>query len=137
MNIAGNATWQGASSNGTATDWIFQLGASPTSDLLNITGNFTKDATTYGSNFRFNFDGATDAGTFKVVDWAGSSSFNASDFSYTNLGIGLAGSFSINGSELDFTVLPAVPEPSTWIVMAALAVTGAFLKRRRPNRSLR
>ena len=134
MNIAGNATWQGASSNGTATDWIFQLGASPTSDLLNITGNFTKDDTTYGSNFRFNFEGATNTGTFKVVDWTGSSSFIASDFSYTNLGSGLTGSFSISGSQLDFSVLPAVPEPSTWVAMAAIIITGGTIAMRRRSR---
>jgi autotransporter-associated beta strand protein len=131
LNITGNVTWQGASSNGTATDWIFQLGASPTSDLLNISGNFTKDATTYGSNFRFNFEGATNTGTFKVVDWSGTSSFIASDFSYTNLGSGLTGSFSIIDSQLDFSVLPAVPEPSTWVAMAALAITGGIMAMRR------
>ena len=134
LNITGNVTWQGASSNGTATDWIFQLGASNTADLLSITGNFTKDATTYGSNFRFNFEGATNTGTFKVVDWTGATSFSPSDFSYTNLGSGLTGSFSMNGTQLDFSVLPAVPEPSTWVAMAALAFTGGTMAMRRRSR---
>jgi len=134
LNITGNVTWQGASSNGSATDWIFQLGASPTSDLLNITGNFTKDASTYGTNFRFNFEGATNTGTFKVVDWSGTSSFIASDFSYTNLGSGLTGSFSIIDSQLDFSVLPAVPEPSTWVAMAVLIITGGTMAMRRRTR---
>ena len=131
LNITGNVTWQGASSNGTATDWIFQLGASNTADLLSITGNFTKDATTYGSNFRFNFEGATNTGTFKVVDWTGATSFSPSDFSYTNLGSGLTGSFSIkNGNELDFSILPPVPEPSTWVAMVALIMTGGTMAMR-------
>jgi autotransporter-associated beta strand protein len=136
LNITGNVTWQGASSNGTATDWIFQLGASPTSDLLNITGDFLND-TGAGTNFRFNFEGVTNTGTFKVVDWSGTSSFIASDFRYTNLGSGLSGSFSINGSQLDFSVLPAVPEPSTWVAMAALIITGGTMAMHRRTRQAR
>jgi hypothetical protein len=68
------------------------------------------------------------------VDWSGTSSFSANDFSYTNLGSGLMGSFSINDSQLDFTVLPAVPEPSTWVAMAALAITGGTMAMRRRAR---
>ena len=33
--------------------------------------------------------------------------------------------------------LTAVPEPSTWVAMAALVLTGAFFKRKRQNPSLR
>jgi fibronectin-binding autotransporter adhesin len=136
LNVASNVTWQGASSNGTATDWIFQLGASNTADLLNITGNFTKDATTYGSNFRFDFAGSANTGTFKLVGWTSSSSFNASDFSYTNLGSGLTGSFSVSGSQLDFSVFPPIPEPSTWVAMVALILTGGSIAMRRRSRQV-
>jgi len=138
LNITGNVTWQGASSAGSTTDWIFQLGASATADLLNITGNFLKDATTYGSNFRFNFGGSTNTGTFKLVDWTGTSSFSSSDFSFTNLGAGLHGSFVYSGSELDF-VVTAVPEPATWIGMGALSIIGGvmFLSRSHEKQIMR
>jgi len=137
LNITGGATWQGASSNGAATDWIFQLGADNTADLLHITGNFTKD-TSLGTNFRFDFGGSMKPGTFKLVDWTGSSSFSAnstaSDFTYTSLGSELTGSFSLHDNQLDFTALPAVPEPSTWVAMAALILTGGTMAMRRRTR---
>jgi len=130
LNIANNVTWVGASSNGTSTDWIFQLGAGNTSDLINITGNFLKD-TTLGTHFRFDFSGSTHTGTFKLAGWSGSSTFSAGDFSFTNLGAGLAGSFSMSATELDFTVFTAIPEPSTWIGMVALALGGGLVVIRR------
>ena len=128
LNITGNTTWLGASSAGSSTDWIFQLGASSTADLLNITGNFLKDAS-IGTNFRFDFGGSAHSGTFVLVTWSGSTGFSASDFSFTNLDGGLTGSFAVNGSQLEFS---AIPEPSTWVGMAALALTaGAMVARRR------
>ena len=137
LSITGNVTWQGAATAGSPTDWIFQLGESNTADLLHIAGDFTKD-TSLGSNFRFDFGGSMNPGTFKLVDWTGSSSFSAnstvSDFTYTSLGSGLTGSFSLHDNQLDFIALPAVPEPSTWVAMAALALTGgAMAMRRRDN----
>ena len=66
-----------------------------------------------------------------MVDWTGATSFSPSDFSYTNLGSGLTGSFSIkNGNELDFSILPPVPEPSTWVAMVALIMTGGTMAMR-------
>jgi autotransporter-associated beta strand protein len=134
LNIANNVTWKGASSNSTSTDWIFQLGASNTADLLNITGNFTKASTDTEKTFRFDFAGSTNTGTFKLIDWTGTSSFSAGDFSFTNLGSGLEGSFTVNGTELDFSVFPAVPEPATWVAMAALGLTGGTVALHRRRR---
>ena len=131
LNIANSVTWQGAASASSSTDWIFQLGASNSSDLLNITGDFLKDYTTYGTTFRFDFGGSTNTGTFKLVDWSGTSSFDPGDFSFTNLGSGLEGSFSISGTELNFSTFPPVPEPATWIAMAALILTGGTMALRR------
>jgi autotransporter-associated beta strand protein len=131
LNVANSVTWQGAASASSSTDWIFQLGASNNSDLLNITGDFGKDYTTYGTTFRFDFGGSTNTGTFKLVDWSGTSSFAPGDFSFTNLGSGLEGSFTINGTELDFSTFPPVPEPATWIAMAALILTGGTMALRR------
>jgi len=128
LNIANSVTWNGAATAGSATDWIFQLGAANTADLLNITGAFTKGS---GSVFRFDFAGTGSTGTFKLVDWTTSSSFSASEFSFTNLASGLTGSFTMNGTQLEFNALGAVPEPSTWIAMAALSLAGATILLRR------
>lgn len=132
LNITGNTTWQGASSNGTATDWIFQLGTSNSADVLNITGNFLKD-TSLGTNFRFDFGGSAHSGTFVLVNWSGSTGFSASDFSYTNLGGGLTGSFAFNGSQLEFS---AVPEASTWVAMVALAISTVAMSLYRQHRNI-
>lgn len=110
LNVVANTTWQGASSNGTVTDWKFELGALNTADLLNITGNFTKD-TSLGMSFRFDFLGSTAIGTFKLVAWSGTTGFSAGDFSYTDLGGGNTGTFQFNGTQLEFVT---VPEPGTW-----------------------
>ena len=126
LNIANSVTWQGAATAGSSTDWIFQLGAS-NSDLLNITGDFNKAATATEKTFRFDFAGSTNTGTFKLVDWSGTSSFIGNEFSFTNLGSGLTGSFSISGTELHFSAFSAVPEPSTWVAMAALILTGGTM----------
>jgi|GEM_PF-1371594 len=117
LNISNDVTWNGAASAGTATDWVFELGAASAADLLNITGNFNKN-TTAGSNFRFNFSNSTATGTFKLVDWTGTTGFAASDFSYTNLGGGNTGSFQFNGTQLEFVVAGAGPMPALTITTA-------------------
>jgi autotransporter-associated beta strand protein len=118
LNVAANTTWQGALAAGSTTDWKFELGGSNAADLLNITGNFLKDSS-LGTKFRFDFLGSAATGTFKLVDWSGTTGFIAENFTYTNLGGGNTGSFAFNDSQLEFTV---VPEPGTW----ALAVLGLF-----------
>ena len=124
LTIANAVTWSGAASASSAADWQFELGIGNTSDLLSITGgDFNKGA---GAVFRFDFIGGTDAGTFTLVDWTGGTTdFSAADFSYTNLGGGNTGPFSVDGSQLTFTV---VPEPAA----ALLGGVGMlFLLRRR------
>jgi len=119
LNITNNVTWN------SGTDWVFNLGAANTSDLLNITGNFTQGT---GSVFRFDFGGATHQGTFKLVDWTGSTTFTSGNFSLTNLGGGNTGTFAFNGSQLELTV---VPEPTTWALITLSLVFLMTFRRRR------
>jgi autotransporter-associated beta strand protein len=124
--FAGATTWNGAAAADSTTDWTFELGTGDTADLLEITGDFSKD-TTIGSVFRFDFLGSAFAGTFDLVIWDGTTDFDVSDFSYTNLGGGYTGSFNITGSTLQF--VSVIPEPST--ALAGILLGLGLLRRRR------
>ena len=51
LNNVGDVTW-----NGNGANWIFEIGAGNTSDLLNITGNFNKGTSgTFTFDFGFHF----------------------------------------------------------------------------------
>ena len=119
----GAVTWNGGASASSSTDWRFDLGASNSSDQLDITGNFTKGT---GGFFRFDFLGSSNTGVFDLITWSVGTSFTAGDFSYTNLGGGLSGSFSITGNTLRFT---AIPEPTG--AVAGLLLGLGLLRRRR------
>lgn len=120
----GSVTWNGAATAGAVTDWDFELGSANASDMLDITGDFTKGS---GSVFNFDFLGSTFTGIFTLAQWTGTTSFalDASEFSYTNLGAA-SGTFTIDGSTLQFT---AVPEPTG--ALAGLLLGSGLLRRRR------
>lgn len=98
LNVGGGYTWNG--STGATAD--FELSnTSSSSDQLAILGALSEGS---GSNFEFNFGGTGEAGTTYTLATFASTTFSASDFSYTNLAPGLIGAFSIvNGDTLQFT----------------------------------
>jgi hypothetical protein len=105
LSVNSTVTWNGGASFASAsTDWKYDLASgSSNADLLNITGNFTKGS---GSHFRFDFGGTGESGrTYKLVDWTGSSTFNADHFSYANLPADMAAEFQINGTQLDLVLI--------------------------------
>lgn len=104
LSIGNNVNWRGAASAGATTNWIFDLGAANTSDRVNITGNFEKDTAVPGPVYNFDLGGSTQTGTFVLVDWSGTTTFTASDFSYSNIGGGHTAAFAFNGSQLELTV---------------------------------
>ena len=115
LNIGNDVNWRGVATAGATTNWTFDLGAANASDRLNITGNLTKDTTIPGPVYNFDLGGSTQTGTFVLVDWSGTTTFAATDFSYSNLGGGNTGIFAFNGSQLELTVSTgAVPSYSTW-----------------------
>jgi autotransporter-associated beta strand protein len=115
---AGTTTWNGGSI------WEFELTTPGASDKLVINGDFLKS----GSGFIFNLMNSTPVtGTYTLIDWSGTTGFLAGDFSYTGLSGAYAGSsFAINGTQLDFTV---VPEPTNLLIGGLLGL--GFLRRRR------
>ena len=123
---ASDFIWNSGASAASTTDWVFDLAAANQSDRVSVTGPFSKAGA--GSGYRFDFGGSTEAGTFTLVDWTTTTTFLASDFSYTNLGAGNTGSFDIQGTSLVFT---AVPEPATLAGFAVAAAAVASLARRR------
>lgn len=129
LNNVGDVTW-----NGNGANWIFEIGAGNTSDLLNITGNFNKGSS---GTFTFDFGGSTEIGTFKLVDWTSGTTFAVSDFSYLGLGGGNTGSFAFggDGSQLNFSIT-AVPEPTSMVLVSLVGVAGVAIQARRRKMKL-
>ena len=117
-------------------EWVFELGSAASSlalanagtstqDLLHITsGDFTKGT---GSGFTFNFGNTGEIGYYKLVDWAGTSGFTASDFIASNLTTGLTGNFTVDSGTQGLYV-NVVPETN---VPALVGGLGALLLLRR------
>jgi hypothetical protein len=105
LRINGDCIWNGHPS----PTMRFELGASG-SDKLNIGRAFTKGT---GTNFQFDFlgtgNGIADGTVITLVTFA-NSNFVATDFSYTNLAPGYAGTFSIaGGNQLQFQITSLTP----------------------------
>lgn len=129
LTVANDVAWNGSSGQ----DWKFELGlTSGSNDQLLLTGAGSDFLKGTGGDFRFDFLNTGVVGTFTLIDWASTSTFSATDFTYTGLASGLTGSFGLNGTQLDFTIV-AVPEPSASLMMfSGLAML--IVCRRRKNK---
>ena len=121
--------------------WVFELGTaaaslalasagSSTQDLLNITGGTSDFLKGTGSSFTFDFVGGGAVGYYKLVDWAGTSTFVDGDFVSSNLASGLTGTFTVD-SGTSALYLNVVPEPNAAVLIGGFGVI-ALLRRRRP-----
>jgi len=98
LTVQDGVTWNGGNA------WVFELGAAAAThtnagggsqDQLQITsGDFLKGT---GSAWAFDFAGTGAVGWYKIVDWTGTSNFQAGDFTASNLGAGLSGAFIVDG----------------------------------------
>lgn len=132
LTVGNDLTWNAGSA------WVFELGVSSvnlaaadvggTRDLLDLTGTGSDFLKGSGSGWTFDFAGTGATGWYKIVDWTGTTTFGASDFTALNLPTGLSGSFTVDNST-SALYLNVVPEPTS----AAIGGLGllALLRRRR------
>lgn len=130
ITVGNDVTWNGGNA------WEFELGIASvdlaaanvggTRDLLELTGAGSDFLKGTGSSWTFNFAGTGATGWYKLVDWAGTTTFSAGDFSVANLATGLSGSFVVD-SGTGALYLNVVPEPAA----ALLGGLGTLLLLRR------
>jgi fibronectin-binding autotransporter adhesin len=131
LSVTNGVTWNAGNA------WLFELGASGldmnnpgTSDLLSLTGTFTKGT---GSTFTFDFANSGTDGWYKLVDYA-STNFTPgtnTSFAATNVPAGKSANFVVDSGSTALYV-QIVPEPST-LAFAGLGIglAGLIASRRR------
>jgi len=114
----------------------FQLGT--TSDLILVTGGtLTGSASAGGITLNLADAGGFTAASYTLFDFSGAttSSFTASDFTLGSTLAGYTYQLAIVGSTLQLiSTASAVPEPSTFAVLAGLSALGLVAYRRRRTR---
>jgi autotransporter-associated beta strand protein len=132
LTVGNDITWNGGNA------WNFELGTASidlaaaniggTRDLLDLTGAGSDFLKGTGSSWTFDFANSGAVGWYKIVDWTGTTSFSAGDFTATNLASGLTGSFTVD-SGTSALYLNVVPEPGA-ALLGGLGLL-ALLRRRR------
>jgi T5SS/PEP-CTERM-associated repeat protein/autotransporter-associated beta strand protein len=111
----------------------FELGT--TSDLLRITGGtLTGSASAGGITLNLANSGGFTAATYTLFDFNGAnlSSFDTSDFTFGTTLSGYTYALNLVGDTLQLTATAsAIPEPSTYALLAGLATLGLAAWRRR------
>jgi len=98
-----NATQLTWNSDDALAGMAFELSnTDATSDLLNLSGDFTKGT---GSSFLFDFIGGTTGNTYTLVNFAGTN-FSVSDLA---VGSGTSGTFILTGNSLQFAAAAGLP----------------------------
>ena len=126
ITIAGNdeLVWD---SDDTTAGMVFDLSdTDSTSDLLDVSGAFTKGT---GTDFLFDFIGGKGGETYTLVNF-GSTDFSLGDFA---VGSGMEGTFAFGQSNLQYTTAAGgavIPEPSTFLIWG-LGLLGLLLYARR------
>ncbi|MDB6071472.1 MAG: hypothetical protein JWL81_2643, partial [Verrucomicrobiales bacterium] len=113
LNVANSVVWEGG-----GDAWKYQVGAGNTSDLVNITGDFVKVGS---STHTFDFQNTGGTGTYKLVQWTGTTAFTAANFSATGLYAGNTGTFQIIGKALFLNLTGPAPGSTGYTSWAATA----------------
>jgi autotransporter-associated beta strand protein len=94
------------------------------SDRISLLGAFDKGT---AGNYVFDFQGTGAINQTYTLATFASTTFTATDFSYTALAPGLSGTFVLNANDLMFVT---IPEPSTALLCAAAGAVAALRRRR-------
>lgn len=126
LRSTGGLTWNGTT-DGPFAQMRFTLDTvSDMSDGLVLAGDFLRGS---GSNFVFDFgNGGLLGQTYTLISGFTGTNFDASDFSYVNLGGGLSGTFALQANTLTFTT---IPEPATGVLVIGGLLAAALFRRLR------
>jgi len=137
LTVGNDVIWNASVGN----SWVFELGTAASSlalanttpglsDLLNITGATSDFLKGTGSGWTFDFSAGGAVGWYKLVDWGtGLTDFVAGDFTASNLGSSLSGTFTVDAGT-SALYLNVVPEPST-VALLTVGLTAMIGFRRR------
>lgn len=111
ITFVNDLTWNGGATPGNDTDWGWDMTVSENDKVVITSGDFLKGS---GSSFRFNFRGFSTHGIYTLVEWSGSTTFSAGDFSGVNYGEGggNTASFLIEDNKLKVVIAPSCTQPS-------------------------
>lgn len=118
ITYTSDVVWSGSST------WNFELSGTAAGQydqvLITSGGGFYRDTSIAGSGaagyYKFDFLNTGTAGTFRLVDWSGTTNFATANFGYQNLASGLSGTFNVDNTEsaLFFTVTSSGPASANY-----------------------
>jgi autotransporter-associated beta strand protein len=126
ITYTSDVVWSGSST------WNFELsgtGAGQYDQVVINGGGFYRDTGIAGSDaagyYKFDFLNTGVAGTFRLVDWSGTTNFATANFGYQNLASGLTGTFSVDNTEsaLFFTTTQSTVSANYTLDVAAASQT--------------
>ncbi len=110
---------------------IFNLGNGGLSDLLVLTGAFTRSS---GTSYVFDFQNSGANGVYTLVNYGSTASTSVANLVATNLPSGRTGTFNLSGTGAGSLTLTVVPEPGE-IGLAIAALAGLAIIARRRSRA--
>jgi autotransporter-associated beta strand protein len=131
-NSLGTLTFNSDVTLNTGSILNFELGT--TSDLIAVTGTLTGPGSLHGATINFSNSGGFSAGTYTLINYTSAtlSNFQATDFTLGSSISGYTYNLALSGNALQLTATAsAIPEPSTYALLAGCVALGLVVRRRR------